>query len=1040
MPAQTSLEPFDRVTSSEYGLPGQKLDEIINQFIAAAKTDPFTTWLFLPTKRLVLHVNGILISKNIPFIPSRICTLDGFCSIMLEENRTTERFITKSESKLLLNQVLEDPNVTAGLFSSHDRTSSGTIDDLMTFMNVVLTRKVLFPECLLDLESEKSRQLETIIKGYRDQLKSFNLVDGDTILEWTIDFLDRSGSQTLGSVFIYGFHEPLPLEQDLVDAIIDHSVRVSRIFPDGIDSNVFRSRAAGDPPVFDPATVPAQVTGLFSESVPLPAGDFFHVRTFPTRYTEVYGIAAEISRLNSEGVPLSDIAIVFPDLRRDLALIEEVFADFTIPWNAAVGPRLSRSPVIQFLLGITSLAGGIHSRENIVQFVGSPFFRRGPVPGGDAYLNGAEVDLVSRYAGIDGSHPDWKKRLDWLHHEMQNPERAKSYRGISPHSVERVMEGTGLLLRDLKSLSGTRTLTEHAERFRAFLKKWNIPNLYTAPEECLKEQEITAYSRFCSRLDAMARAAWIPENEPVDFKVFSGILSAIADEPDDTRRQDNNGVAALGLRECPHMKFPIVFLGGLTEGVFPRLTTRLPFTNSLENARMGTRTLSEILREEQYYFIAAILSAGTHCYLSAPLADGEKTLLTSAFFERIRMRAGECPWPDDESPAGSCRTAAVMAGSCIRDGDAGGCTGLISDSRTVDDLVLRINMERYYRKGACDSAFDGILAGDESISTAIAGQYGPDHIWSPTSLETYATCPFAYFLRRVIGLEPLPEVELNLSASDRGTVIHDILSSFYRQWQAAGHGKVSLSSIADATDLILKISEEELGKYSFTSPLWDATRILMLGDQNTGPGYFERFLASEAEEAGSPLVPARFEFSFGMQPTPSDDPASFPEPVELAPADGGGKLRIRGRIDRIDITPAGEFLIWDYKSGAQHPKAKDIEAGSALQLPLYLLAFEKITGSHGIGGGYYTIRREVKRSIVLADSSAKDLMVSRIRPSADFAGLVRHALDCSFAYIDGIRAGRFPLPPEEKCPNEYCDFKRVCRFDPYRVLEAEEDT
>ncbi len=77
---------------------------------------------------------------------------------------------------------------------------------------------------------------------------------------------------------------------------------------------------------------------------------------------------------------------------------------------------------------------------------------------------------------------------------------------------------------------------------------------------------------------------------------------------------------------------------------------------------------------------------------------------------------------------------------------------------------------------------------------------------------------------------------------------------------------------------------------------------------------------------------------------------------------------------------------------------------------------------------------------MLADSSAKDLIGSRIRPSADFTGLVRHSLDCSFAYIDGIRNGRFPLPPEEKCPNEYCDFRRVCRFDPYRILEAGEDT
>ena len=35
--------------------------------------------------------------------------------------------------------------------------SSGTVDDLMTFMNVILTREVAFPECLVGLQSEKSQ-------------------------------------------------------------------------------------------------------------------------------------------------------------------------------------------------------------------------------------------------------------------------------------------------------------------------------------------------------------------------------------------------------------------------------------------------------------------------------------------------------------------------------------------------------------------------------------------------------------------------------------------------------------------------------------------------------------------------------------------------------------------------------------------------------------------------------------------------------------------------------------------------------------------
>jgi ATP-dependent helicase/nuclease subunit B len=1046
MPAQSSPDSSDRV-HYDRGLPGEQLETFVQQFITASAEDPFTRWLILPTQRLVTDTADYLAANNIPIISSRICTLDGFCRIIFEDNRTKERLLPKGESKLLLHKILEDNSALVPLFMVNGRPSSGTLDDLMTFMNVTLMRKVAFPECLLGLQSEKSRQLDDIITEYRDRLNDLKLVDGDTIIKWTIDYLNRTTTSPMGTVFIYGFHEPLPLEQDLFDSITEHAGHIHVFLPAGLDPDIFGSRTeSGNPsglqPTFDPASIQTQITGLFSETGMIESGCRINVQTFPSRYAEVYGIAAEISRRNLSGTPLSDMAVVFPDLRGDLGIIEEVFDDFAIPLNAAVGPRLSRAPVVQFLTGIIRLAANGHTREEVVRLIGSPYFRKDVVPGGTTRLDPAEVDLVSRYAKIDGSHPDWKIRLKRLHQDLGDPEKAKKYPGISIHSVERVQEGILILLRDLDLLEEKKSLRNHISGFREFLAKWNIPHLYPSPDEQTKEEETRAFTKFSSRLQALSAIAWLPAEDIITAGEFLRFVSAIAEEPDESGRPDAGGITLLGIRECPHQKFPVVFIGGLVEGTFPRLTTRLPFTNSLENARMGTRTLSEILREEQYYFITAILAAQEKAYLSAPLADGEKPLLTSAFFERVRMRVGDVPWVDVSGtlPRASRRTAAIQAGTDIRDEKTCGALASLPPSLEISDLAERVNMERYYRRGLCDSPYDGILSGAGAITEVLAGRYGPEHVYSPTSLETYANCPFEYFLNRVIGLEALPEVEPNLSPGDRGTVIHNILSTFYRQWQSAGRTNVTPASLIDATELILKIAAEELDRYSFESPLWDATRILMLGDRHTGPGYFERFLLHETGEADSPLVPSKFEFSFGMKTDGSEDPASTPEPVELLSSGGERKMLFRGRIDRIDLTPEGLFLIYDYKSGAQHPKAKDIVAGTALQLPLYLLAFEQITGSHGIGGGYYTIRREVDRSIVLADSVAKDLMISRPRTSADFSGMINHSRDCAFDYIDSIRNGCFPLPSEEKCPNTYCEFRRICRFDPYRVFQSGEET
>ncbi|HPA09132.1 MAG TPA: PD-(D/E)XK nuclease family protein, partial [Methanoregulaceae archaeon] len=226
----------------------------------------------------------------------------------------------------------------------------------------------------------------------------------------------------------------------------------------------------------------------------------------------------------------------------------------------------------------------------------------------------------------------------------------------------------------------------------------------------------------------------------------------------------------------------------------------------------------------------------------------------------------------------------------------------------------------------------------------------------------------------------------------------------------------------------------------FESPLWEATCLQMKGSPHAGPGYLEKFLAKEAEAADSPLAPCHFEFSFGMNPSGTDDPASVEEAVALTSSDGGEQLRIRGRIDRIDISPEGFFLIYDYKTGRGHPKIKDIEEGKALQLPLYLLAFEALSEQRGVAAGYYHIRKDVRRDLLLCDEQARCLITSRTKMTPDVAALITRSCDFAIGYIRRIREGAFPLPADEHCPNSYCEFRRICRFDPYRGPDSGEVT
>ena len=77
--------------------------------------------------------------------------------------------------------------------------------------------------------------------------------------------------------------------------------------------------------------------------------------------------------------------------------------------------------------------------------------------------------------------------------------------------------------------------------------------------------------------------------------------------------------------------------------------------------------------------------------------------------------------------------------------------------------------------------FDGDLS--QIASAARFGQSIKQGAISPTRLETWAACPFRYFLGYVLRLGALdtPEDVTTISSIDRGSLIHKILEDFMRQ-------------------------------------------------------------------------------------------------------------------------------------------------------------------------------------------------------------------------------------------------------------------
>ncbi len=1026
-----------------YGSPGDGFDAVIEKFYESAGRDPFSTWLIVPTTRLARKAEKALSGKNIPVLSSRICTVNDFSRTYFNTYRSTTGYVSRAEAGMILLGVLAENRDRIPLLYGGSRVSSGTLDGLQEFISVITRRKVSFPSCLGDLLAEKTAQIGVITSAYIQKMQALDVVDDDGILLWDIDHLKKNGKNTFGEVYIYGLFELLPLEEDLLSLIREKSVTFDCYLPTGSDPAVFQRNLqwAGEPASRVFSQLPdseTKISAIFRE--PAPAGIAGHIRTatFPSRNSELAGIASEICALHETGVSFSDISVAFPDVRENLSLVTEVFSDFGIPWNAATKTRLFSFPAVRFLASVLALPSGLYTREDVVSLISSPYFRNYGPDGVQTGPSPGDIDLVSRYAMIESGRSEWISRLDRLYNDINSGKGPHIKSDISPNLVDAVRRYMAGFFEDIKTLEGKRTLGEFLHNYRMFLKRREIPCLKNPPDETIGKEEEAAVAELYKILDKLSKTARLFPERKSSAGDLLRILSSMAEESGIDVHYDPHGVSVLGIRECVHQAFPCLFIAGLNEGAMPRLTTRLPFTNTLENQRMGTRSLAAILREERYYFIAALIS-GRHVYLSAPLSDGEHPFLTSAFFERVRVLAPSSVWNDKGGivHSHSSHDTAIRAGEMIGEGKVPESLDYLSDTVRVEEIVSRINIERDFRRGRCDTPYDGVLSGDTKICSMLGERFGPEHIWAPTSLETYAGCPFRFFIEKVIGIGSFPEVERNLSSADRGTVVHDILCLFYRRWRAEGNGKILQSNLAGASGLMSGIVSKELAAQQFRSPLWEATCLRMTGSDESGPGWFDLFLSNEVSESASPLIPSLFELSFGMKPGHNDDPHSVCDPVQLEAGDSE-KIRIRGRIDRIDISDRGEFCITDYKTGSVIPGLKDIRAGKALQLPLYIAAYEKMSGHTGVAAGYYKIQRQVENKILLCDTGARDLFSTAPAVIPDFREVLTRSHFFAGEYIRRIRNGEFPLPHADKCPNPYCDFKTVCRFNPFRVFSEQE--
>ncbi len=215
-------------------------------------------------------------------------------------------------------------------------------------------------------------------------------------------------------------------------------------------------------------------------------------------------------------------------------------------------------------------------------------------------------------------------------------------------------------------------------------------------------------------------------------------------------------------------------------------------------------------------------------------------------------------------------------------------------------------------------------------------------ILSSSRLEFLAKNPFDYFLKYILEVKPseddVIEPGIWLNAIDKGTVLHDTFRDFMSGLKGEGKMPAMTRDYPVIIEILDKRLAEELKKNPCPdemvyqrerSELLDACRVFLLEEIN----YLQE------------IEPMYFEAALGMTQYDQSTGLDAPEPVRVV-LTAGGKIRIRGKIDRVDRKRGtNEFLLWDYKSGGTYIYRKNdkdrFKNGRVIQNAFYLALIEK---------------------------------------------------------------------------------------------------
>ena len=415
--------------------------------------------------------------------------------------------------------------------------------------------------------------------------------------------------------------------------------------------------------------------------------------------------------------------------------------------------------------------------------------------------------------------------------------------------------------------------------------------------------------------------------------------------PRDRRR---NVVPVMDAFEARQWELPVVFVCGLVEKQFPRHHFENPLFGDdarlqLRSRDIRLRTSADENAEEQFLFELATTRATESLVLTWPKynAQGDENLrsfLLEAFIES-RVPANEAAISVRTAPARPRRS---------------GSSPTIRSPELLEWLRSR------------------------------------HATLSPSSIQRFLECPFAFFAGRSLKLRGWPARPAErLDPLLQGAIVHDVLAG--------------------------------------------CRGVPLMLDQ-----IFEEIFAERCRKARVPqghhteavrLEMLRSLREFQQQALSHNPLEILTEQEFKMPLPGG--LSVRGRIDRMDVFGGRKALVIDYKYAASHRMRDYISAtedDESVQAGLYLLAARQVFRVKPVGMLYCTLRKDVRWGGWHVNWPGCNALGTSC--TEQFLGeIADKAAALSLEVSQAIVQGRIEPAPADSSICERCDFRDICRVE-----------